>query len=335
MKRMLSFLVVVMISISFAFAMGSSESGSSGSDKITLKFALQNGQNHPLFQGVAKMAELIEEKSDGRISVQLFYSGSLGDKTSTMQGLQTGTIDGAMLMGGVIADYGPKQLKVFTLPYLFDSVEHARAFEKSPEGQAVFDTVQSSGSRMVCIGAYQESARNYFFVKKEVKTPDDLKNMMIRCQEGSIYYDTMEAMGANVQSIAFSELYSALQSGVVDGAEQPLSGFVSNAFNEICKYYTMDQHELSPNLILFSEVTWNKLSDSDKALIKEALLESVPYFEEISDAKDAEYLEIMKESGVKITTVDISKWQDACKPVYEKYGKEYSDIITSIKNFKY
>lgn len=90
------------------------------------------------------------------------------------------------------------------------------------------------------------------------------------------------------QSVAFSELYSALQSGVVDGAEQPLSGFVNNAFQEVAKYYVMDQHEISPNLILFSEATWNQLSQEDRDLIEESFQESVPYFEELSDSKDAD-----------------------------------------------
>ncbi len=330
MKKLFIVLLVLATAFTAVFANGSSEAGAA-EQKITIKFALQNGETHPLCQGVAKMAELIEQKTDGRITVQLFYSGALGNKPSTVQGLQTGTIDAAMLMGGVIADYGPEQLKVFTLPYLFDSVAHARAFEKSEAGQALFDSVQSSGSKIVCVGAYQESARNYFFTKVDVATPDQLKNLMIRCQEGSVYFDTIEAMGANVQSVAFSELYSALQAGVVDGAEQPLSGYVSNSFHEICKHYTIDQHEISPNLILFSEATWNKLSDADKAIIREAFAESVSFFEQLSDAKDAEYLETMRAAGVTITEVDPAVWQAACQPVYDKYGEQYADIIAQIK----
>ena len=164
-----------------------------------------------------------------------------------------------------------------------------------------------------------------------MKTPADLKNMLIRCQEGAIYYDTMEAMGSFAQSIAFSELFSALQAGVVDGAEQPLSGFVTNSFHEICKYYVRDQHEISPNLILFSEITWNKLSEDDKAVILSSFNESVEYFEELSDARDMVYIEQMLAAGVKITDVNISEWQDACASIYEKYGTKYKDIIASIR----
>lgn len=304
-------------------------------ETYTLKVALQNGENHPLCQGVAKFGEILDEKSGGRLKLDIYYSGSLGDKASTVQGMQTGTIDAAMLMSGVIADYGCDKLGVFTLPYLFDSVEHARVFEKSDHGRALLETVQSSGSSMVCIGAYQESARNYFFTKKRVEKPSDMKDMMIRCQEGSIYYDSVEAVGAFAQSVAFSELYSALQSGVVDGAEQPLSGFVNNAFQEVSKYYVLDQHEISPNLILFSEVTWNRLSAEDQQMIRECLEESVPYFEGMSDAKDEEYLQIIKDSGTEIIDVNVAEWQDACSSVYDKHGQVYADLIEQIKNTKY
>lgn len=332
------FVLCLLLSLSFSlFANGTSEAPAATAapaKPIVLKFALQNGEKHPLCQGVAKFAEILAQKSDGRIKMDLYYSGALGNKPSTVQGMQTGTIDGAMLMGGVIADYGCDELKVFTLPYLFDSVAKARSFEKSDAGKSLLAKVQSSGSKMVCIGAYQESARNYFFTKKDVQKPSDLKNMLIRCQEGSVYYDAVEAMGASAQSVAFGELYSALQSGVVDGAEQPLSGFVSNAFNEVCKYYVLDQHEISPNLILFSEITWKKLSPEDQKLVRDSFEESVPFFEQLSDAKDSEYLETMKKSGVKITTVNVSEWQDACKSVYDKYGKKYADIINAIKTAK-
>ena len=142
-------------------------------------------------------------------------------------------------------------------------------------------------------------------------------------------------MGAYAQSVAFSELYSALQSGVVDGAEQPLSGFVNNAFQEVAKYYVMDQHEISPNLILFSEATWNQLSQEDRDLIEESFQESVPYFEELSDSKDAEYLKTIEDAGTEIVQVDVSEWQDACSSVYDKYGEKYADIISEIKNTSY
>lgn len=309
--------------------------GAAKDGNYVLKIALQQGDKHPLCQSVAKFGELLEQKSEGHIKLELHYSGALGDKASTVQGLQTGTIDGCMLMSGVIADYGCDDLRVFSLPYLFDSTEHARAFEKSDAGRALLDTVESSGSQLVCVGAYQESARNYFFTNKDVRTPADMKNLQIRCQEGSVYYAAIEALGAVAESVAFSELYSALQSGVVDGADQPLSGFVNNAFTEVSKYYVRDQHELSPNLFLLSGITWNKLPADDQALVKEAFEESVTFFEGLSDEKDAQFLQEIKDAGVTVTDVNVAEWQAACASVYDEYGEEFADYIEAIKNTKY
>ena len=328
MKKMTAMLLAAVLCLSVCCFAGAE-------DSHVFKIALQNGEKHPLCMGVARFGEILSEKTNGRLSLDIYYSGSLGDKATTAQGLQTGTIDGAMLMSGVIADYGCDDLRVFIMPYLFDSVAHARAFEKSESGKALFNSVQASDTGIVCIGAYQESARNYFFTKKAVKSPADMKNMQIRCQEGSVYYDAVEALGAYAQAVAFSELYSALQAGVVDGAEQPLSGFVNNAFPEVAKYYVLDGHEISPNLILFSEITWNRLSAEDQAVILEAFNKSVPYFEELSDSKDADYLRQIRDAGVEVIEVDVVEWQQACSGVYDKYGAQFADIIAEIKATKY
>ena len=105
---------------------------------------------------------------------------------------------------------------------------------------------------------------------------------------------------------------------------------MSNAYHEICKYYVLDMHEISPNLTLFSEVTWNKLSAEDQQIIMDAFEASVPYFEELSDAEDANYMQTMLDAGVKVTEVDVSEWQEACSSVYDKYGDEFADIIAQI-----
>ena len=323
--------ILLVLSSQSIFAGGNKEASPSDGGQVVFRFALQNGQSHPLSMGIQRFSDLLEEKSGGRMKFQLYYSGVLGSKPSTVQGLQTGTIDAAMLMGGVIADYGAPLLRVFSLPYLFDSVDHARRFEKSENGQALFRYIQEAGTRIVCLGAYQESARNYFFTEANVQHPEDMQGLLIRCQEGAVYYDAIEALGATAQSVDFSELFTALQSGIVDGAEQPLSGFVTNAYPEITKYYVLDQHEISPNLILFSEVVWNRLSEEDKALIQECFNESVPYFEEISDAADAEYLQQTIDAGVTVTEVDVAEWKEACASVYDAYGDEYADIIAQIE----
>jgi tripartite ATP-independent transporter DctP family solute receptor len=239
-------------------------------------------------------------------------------------------------MSGTLVDYGAKDLKVYTFPYLFDNLKHARAVQKSEVGQKLLDSIQKSGTKMVGLGTYQESGRNYFFTNKAVKSISDLKGMKIRCQEGSIYTETMQVFGASPVSISFSELYSALQTGIVDGAEQPLSGFYSNQYYEVCKNYLMDGHEISPNIVLFSEISWNKLKPEEQKVIKEAFDESVTYFNDLSDKSDAETLNKMKEKGVQIIEPsNPQEWRDAVKGIYTKYASEYQSTIDAIRAVKY
>ncbi len=337
MKK-ITFLAVTLLTIvtlTLTGCSGNKEEAASNEPTV-LKVGLHNPESHPLCQGIKEFGEILEEKTDGRYVLDIYYGGQLGNKPTHLQSLQTGVLDITMIMSGPIIDFGAKDLSVFMLPYLYDNVEHARAVLKSDIGKGLLANIQESGTKMVALGAYQESARNFFFTEKPASTIADLQGMKIRAQEGSMYIETMESFGASATPVAFSELYSALQTGVVDGAEQPLSGYYNNKFQEVAKYYLLDKHEISPNLILFSEVTWNKIPDADKKIIQESFEESVSYFNELSDAADGEYLQKMKDEGVMIIEPENpQEWRDAVAPVLEKYGKEYSDIITKIKNTKY
>lgn len=301
------------------------------SQTLQLKIALQNEEDHPLCQGMKRFGELLEEETGGRIRLELHFGGELGDAETMVSGMQSGVLDGGMLTSGVISGYGCEKMKVFALPYLFDSVEEARRFEKSEPGEALFDQVQTSGSRMICIGAYQEGARNYCFREKNVRVPEELKGLRIRCQDGEIYRSAVEALGAEAEFIPFSRLYSALQSGVVDGAEQPLSGFVLNHYGDVCRYYVMDQHEISPNLILFSEVSWNYLDEEDRERIRTAFEKSVPYFEELSDRQDETWLQMIRDSSVTVTEVNIRQWKEASSALYSRYEEEFGDVLKEIQ----
>lgn len=312
---------------------GESTAGEEG--EVLFKISLQNGPEHPLCQGMEAFGRFLEEETKGAMGLELHYSGELGNQRETASGVQSGVIDGAMLAAGVISDYGCEELKLFNLPYLFDCTEHARAFEKSEAGRALLGRVQESGSHMVCIGAYQEGARNYFFTSQDVRRPQDMEGLSIRCQEGQVYRDAVTALGAKPYTLAFSELYSALQSGVVDGAEQPVSGFVLNGYAEIAGYYVMDQHEISPNLILFSEACWEQLDGEQRRQIKTAFERSVEVFERISDQKDEAYLEQMEEAGVKVRTVDIGEWKEASRQVIDVYGTGLETLVWQAEHTPY
>ena len=297
---------------------------------MQLKIALQNEETHPLCRGMQKFATRLEELSGGQMELELHYSAELGDPKEVIEQVQSGSVDGTMLSAGIVSELC-KDLGVFSMPYLFDSVEHARYFEQSAEGEKLFRSVQESGSKMVCVGVYQEDARNYFFTKKLVRNPENLKGLRLRVQDGEIYRATAEALGAEPEEIDFSNLYSALVSGVADGAEQPVSGFVVNHYETICSYYLLDEHEFNPNLILFSEAAWTQLSEQQKAWIKQAFSESVAVFEQVSDRQAVAYLEEMKKNGVNVISVDRTAWQAAVRPVYQAYEADFSELIEEIR----
>lgn len=341
MKRFTVLVMVIFCVTGLLFAGGQQEGGQQkeGDDeveKIVFRSGLNNPDGHPLVEAMKEFASILNEKSDGRMDIEFYPGGQLGDKKTHITSLQTGTLDIYMIMGGFLSDYGVDVLNVPMLPYIFDSVEHARAVHKSEIGDMILDSIQESGIRMVGIGMYQEASRNFFFTDRRVTSIDDMEGLKIRAQAGSIYEKLLESFGCSVVPVAFSELYSALQTGVVDGAEQPYSGYYANNFHEVAPYYLLDGHETSPNYVIFSELTWNSLSEADQELIVESFDESVASFNKMSAEKDQEIIAELKDAGVEILEPDnLDNWKEAAIPLYKEFAPDYGDLIERIQNFDY
>ncbi len=339
MKKIISILILLTIVIGSAFASGQDEKSKDSNtveQKIVFKVAVNNPESHAMGQSWKKFGELLESETDGRLSLDIYYGGQLGSKTVCLQGLQTGVIDMYMIMPSVLCDYGAEDLKVFSLPYIFSSLEHARAFTKSDEGEKLLNYIQSSGTRMVGLGYFQDLPRNYFFKDKKVTKVEDLEGLKIRSQASSIDLETMKAFGASPVTVAFSELYSALQTGVVDGAEQPFTGFYSNQFQEVAKYMVLDGHQIAPSIGLISEIAWNKLSDSDRAIIKKCFLEASEYWDTLIDEAETELDQAIRAAGVNVFEAENPEdWRAKVQPVYDMYGEQFKDTIDAINTLKY
>ncbi|MTI58075.1 TRAP transporter substrate-binding protein [Geosporobacter ferrireducens] len=304
-------------------------------EKIILKFGELNPDTHVMTIAIREFARVVKEKSEGRIEVEVFPSGQLGDQQTMIQSLQMGALDIYRTNPSFLADLGMKQMNVYHLPYLFRDVDHCWDVLNGPIGEEFLKLVDNSGTKMTGFGYYAESPRNFFFTKKEVTKISDMKGLKIRVPESQMYLDVVQAFGASPTPIAYSELYSALQTGVVDGAENPLTGYHTNKFFEVAPNYTIDGHELAPSVIIFSELTWNKLSAEDQKLLSDAFRESEKFMRNLSSQKDEEAIADMKAAGVKILEVENQQeWVDAVKPLYEKYGKEYLSVIERIQNTK-
>ena len=304
-------------------------------DKIVLKYGELNPDGNTMTDTAREFAKLVDEKSGGRIEIEIYPASQLGDERTQMQALQMGAIDlfrpNAVSMG----DFGAKKMNLFSLPYVFRNRDHLWNVLKSPIGDELLQDVVDSGTKMVGLCYVEEGSRNFFFRENPVTAVADLKGLKIRVPQTQILMDTVNAFGASATPISYSELYSALQTGVVDGAENPPTGYLSNNFYEVAPYYTLDGHTYSPSLIVISEITWKKLSEDDQKVLLDAAKDVQDINRQLAEARDTEALDALKEKGVTISDVDdILEWQAAAKSVHEKYGSDYQELLDAIANVK-
>ncbi|MGJ9459688.1 TRAP transporter substrate-binding protein [Oceanobacillus sp. CF4.6] len=305
--------------------------GETSGESIELKYAEVNPEGHPMTDAAEKFAEIVNEKSDGRISINVYPAGQLGNETENMEGLQMGSIDFMRANPSVIANFGIEKMNVLSLPFIFEGREHLWNVLDSDIGDELKEDINSSDTGFQTVMFVEEGARNFFFTDKVVKTPADMEGIKVRVQENELMVDLVEALGASPTPVSYSELYSALQTGIVNGAENPPAAYLANAFYEVADKLTLNQHVFAPNFILTSSNTWDELSEADQELLFEAGKETESFVKEIAQEADDAALAELEEKGVEITEVDDPKaWQDAVQPLYEKHGAGYEELIERI-----
>lgn len=344
MKKLLgTFVMMVCLSQVALFAGGNSESVSPNASQsspkkpeLVLRYAEVNAANDERAQATQEFADIIKAKTDGRIEVLVFPGAQLGDNKDVVQGLQVGSIDMCnepptnLKSMGVNVPY----LDVLALPFLFRDEAHAIAVMDGPIGQKIIDDINHSNSHLIALDHFVAGARN-FFTKKPCTSLEEFKGMKIRVQQSAIYMDTVKAFGGSPTPTSTAELYSALQTGVVDGAEQPVKGYYNSKYYEVAKYYTISNYMIQPSSILISEKTWNKLSDADKQLFIDTAKTVTVNFQKNTAEKLSGQLAQLKAEGVVIAELrDYDKWVDAVGPLYKKYGAGFEGFISDIKNVK-
>lgn len=300
--------------------------------EIVLKAGEVNPEENINTQVLHYFADQVKELSGGRIMVEIYAGGQLGDERTELQAVQMGALD--IFRGNTLTmgDFGADEMGIFGLPYLFEGRDHLWNVLKSDLGRDILDSLQESGTDMVGLAYVDEGARN-FFAKKPISAPEDLKGSKVRVSETSILLDTVSCFGASPTPISMSELYTSLQTGVVDGADQPLSGYISNSFGEIAPNIILDNHTYTPGVIIMSEYRWNKLSGDDQAIIKQAAENAEDYNREVVAADEAEQVEDLKAQGVNVVEVDdFTPWQAVVQPVYDKYAVGFEDVVEQIRS---
>lgn len=294
--------------------------------EYTFKYAELNSDDNINSKVGYKFAEYVKEMSNGRIEIDVNTASTLGDEVACLNALQMGggTVDFYRGNTNSLSDYGFKKLNLFGLPYIFTSRANMwKVLESQDIGQAFLEEGVEVGAGMVGITYTDEGARNTF-TSKEIKSLADIKGMKIRVPETTLMMDTMTALGAEPTPISYSELYSSLQTGVVDGAENGYPGYYSNKFYEVAPYYLLDAHTYSPGIILMADAQWNKLSPEDQAILREAGKKASDWNKEQIEAEEAELKTKLEAEGVTIIEcpeADKAAAQESCKDVWSSYSE--------------
>jgi len=300
----------------------------------TFKYAELNPNGHIMDEAADYFAERVYEKSNGRIEIKVFPAGQLGDEKTVYQTLQMGgVIDIARGNTNSLGDFGVKKLTLFGLPFVFRDRDHLWNVLNSDLGAEFLREPQETGTGMVGIFYLDEGAR-HFFTKEDIviESVEDLNGLKLRVPTTELMTETIEALGAQSTPISFSELYSALQTGVVDGAEQPYSGYYSNKFYEVAPNYTLTGHTYSPSIVLMSETSWNELNEEDKEIIMEASKETEVWNRKNIERLDNELLKKIKDAGVNVIEIkDKTPFINATKDVVLKYIEGYEDYYEAIQ----
>ncbi|SCW71553.1 tripartite ATP-independent transporter solute receptor, DctP family [Pseudomonas sp. NFIX10] len=296
----------------------------------TLRFAFQNVKEHPQGQGAQKFADLLGEKSGGKIKVRLFPGGTLGGDVQTVSALQGGTLDITVLNSGILAAQAP-DYAMLDFPFLFNNVEEAHAVIDGPVGQKLAAQLDSKG--LVGLGYWDLGFRNLTNSKHPVTRLEDMQGLKIRVIQSPIYLETFAALGANPVPMAFPEVYTGLEQHTIDGQENPFTVIEGNKFYEVQKYLSVTGHIFNPQSLIISQKTWNRLNDDEKAMIRAAAAEAQTFQREVTAASmDKAKATLAAAMTVnEITPAEKDRLRERVKPVVDKFAKSLDgDLVKTM-----
>jgi tripartite ATP-independent transporter DctP family solute receptor len=296
---------------------------------MQLKAADVHPEGYPNVVAMQNLGKKLEAATAGRITLQMFPGAILGDEKVMIEQTQVGAIAILRTSLGPVGPVVP-EVNVFNMPFVFRDEAHMRNVLDGEIGDELLAKITASPSKMVALGWMDGGTRN-LYTKKPIKTPADLAGQKIRMMGNPLFVDTMNAMGGNGISMGFGELYSALQTGVVDGAENNPPTYYTQNHYSVAKYYSLTGHLIIPEIFVMSKIVWDKLSADDQALMKKLAREAQMEQRKLWDEKVAESVAELKKAGVQFIEVDKKLFYDATAPVREKYGKDYAELIQRIE----
>jgi len=302
------------------------------SDVIVLKLGHGLDITHPVHKAMVFMAERLAEKSGGRVKLEIYPNEQLGSEREMIEQLQIGSIDMTKTSTSPMEGFIPS-MGVFSVPYIFRDQEHYWKVLEGPIGKKLLAAGEGVGVKGLCF--YDAGSRSFYTKNKPILQPSDLKGMKIRVQQSATSMEMVKALGASPTPIDWGELYTSLQQGVIDGAENNPPSFETSHHYEVCKHYSLDEHTTVPDIILISIATWKKLPDDVRRMVQEAADESSQYQRKLWAEKTVESLKAVEAAGVKIYKPDKAPFMAMVRPMHDSYkGTEIGALLEQIKGVK-
>lgn len=311
MMRMKSIVAGLVASVAFVSMAGACE--------MTLKSSDTHPDGYPTVEAVKAMGAELESTTDGKLCIEIFHSKQLGEEKDTIEQTQFGAIDMNRVSLGPFNNI-IEETQVPSLPYIFRSVDHMHKVMDGPVGQQILDAFADHD--LIGLAFYDGGSRSFYNREKPINSMDDLKGMKFRVMQSDMFVDMVSALGANATPMPYGEVYSSIQTGVIDGAENNWPSYDTSGHFEVAKYYTLDQHLIVPEVLVMSKKTWDKLSADEQTKVRTAARNSVGVMRDLWVKQEKISEDKVRAAGVEIVTdIDKTPFIDAMKPVYEKYVK--------------
>ncbi|GAU83078.1 TRAP transporter substrate-binding protein [Bosea sp. BIWAKO-01] len=300
---------------------------------VTLRSTDIHPDGYPTIEAVKYMGKLLDQRTNGRIKINVFHSAQLGQEKDTIDQTRFGVIDLNRINMAPFNNLIPAT-NVPSLPFIFRSVDHMRKVMDGPIGDNLLKEFEKHD--LIGLAFYDSGSRSFYNGKRPIGSPADMKGMKIRVQQSDMFVALVSALGANATPMPFGEVYSALQTGVIDGAENNWPSYESTRHFEVSKFYSTTEHSLSPEVLVMSKRSFDKFNAADQALIKTAAKESVAKMRELWDAREKESEAKVKSGGAQVNAVEKQPFIDAMKPVYDKFvtDPKLKDMVAAIQAVK-
>jgi tripartite ATP-independent transporter DctP family solute receptor len=305
----------------------------SAQQKMVLKATDVHPLGYPTVEAVVRMGKKLDDATSGRLSIQMYPSMQLGGEKEMIEQAQVGALAIARISVGPMGPLVP-ELNVFNLPFMFRDNVHMEKVIDGPVGDELLKKLSDHPTAgLIGLCWMNAGSRNVYNGKKPVKSIDDLKGLKIRMMGNPVFVDTMNALGGNGVSMGFDQLINALQTGVVDGAENNEPSYATGQHYRYAKYYSLTGHLIIPEILVFSKRVWQTMSPEDQALIVKLAKETQHEQRKLWYEMEKKSVDAIKEAGAEIIPINDKKpFQDAVKPVWDKYGAQHAALIQRIQD---